>query len=64
VIYSRQPGTQKLFVVILDASASIPLKAGERIVAIQKADNFFCEAGNASGQFSVQGNIVRQKQVP
>jgi hypothetical protein len=46
---------------ILDASASIRLKAGENIVAIQKADNFFCEAGNASGEFSVEGNVVRVK---
>jgi hypothetical protein len=61
VIYSRQPKTQKLFVVILDPSASIPLKAGEKIVSIQKADNFFCESGDASAELSVNGSIIRPR---
>lgn len=59
IIYSRQPKTQKLFVVFLNDKGEIRLNPGEKVVSIKRVDNFFCETTDASEELKVEGNKIR-----
>jgi hypothetical protein len=59
IIYSRQPQTQKLFVVFLNGKGEIRLNPGEKVVSIKRVDNFFCETTDALEELKVEGNKVR-----
>ena len=59
IIYSRQPKTQKLFVVFLNDKGEIKLNPGEKIVSIKKVDKFFCETNDASDELKVEGNKIK-----
>lgn len=59
IIYSRQPETQKLFVVFFDAKGEIKLNPGEKIVSIKSVDKYFCETADASKELKVDGNRVK-----
>ncbi len=59
IIYSRQPKTQKLFVVFLNNKGEIKLNPGEKVVSIKRVDKYFCEISDASGELKVEGNKIR-----
>jgi hypothetical protein len=59
IIYSRQPKTQKLFVVFLNGKGELNLNPGEKIVSISRVDSYFCEAGDGSRDLKVRGRKVR-----
>jgi hypothetical protein len=61
VIYSRQPKTQKLFVVFLNKTGEIILNPGEKIVSVKRVDSYFCETHEASSELTVKGNKIRLK---
>jgi hypothetical protein len=58
IIYSRQPKTQKLFVVFLNGKGEIKLNPGEKVVSIKNVDRFFCETTDAAGELKVEGNKI------
>lgn len=60
IIYSRQPKTQKLFVVFLNNKGEIKLNPGEKVVSVKKVDKFFCETVDASAELKVEGNRIRK----
>lgn len=62
VIYSRQPKTRKLFAVFMNSSGSIPLKPGEKVIAIKKVDDFFCEQEDGSADLNVSDNKITIRQ--
>jgi hypothetical protein len=59
LIYSRQPETQKLFVVFLNNYGEITLNPGEKIVSIKQVDTIFRETVEGSADLSVVGNKIR-----
>lgn len=59
VIYSRQPKTQKLFVVFLNDSGETVLNPGEKIVSVKRVDALFRETVDGSGDVTVSGSRVR-----
>jgi hypothetical protein len=61
IIYSRQPKTQKLFVVFLNASAEIKLNPGEKIVSVKHVDAYFCETDEGKDDLIVKGNKIKLK---
>jgi hypothetical protein len=64
IIYSRQPQTQKLFVVFLNDKGEIKLNPGEKVVSIKRVDNYFCETTDASEELKVEGNIIKPQPRP
>jgi hypothetical protein len=58
IVYSRQHETNKLFVVFLDPSASLPLKPGEKVLSVKRVDNFFCETTDARSKLKISGNKI------
>ena len=61
VVYSRQPETQKLFVVFLDDKGEVLLNPGEKVVSIKKVDAYFCETSDGTNELEVKGNIISIK---
>lgn len=61
IIYSRQPKTQKLFVVFLNGKGEIKLNPGEKIVSIKSVDKFFCETTDAVGELKIIENKIKLK---
>jgi hypothetical protein len=59
IIYSRQPKTQKLFVVFLNNSGEITLNPGEKIVSIKRVDTNFCETVDGTDDIKVVENKIR-----
>ena len=59
IIYSRQPKTQKLFVVFLDDAGEIALNPGEQVVSIRRVDSLFCETNDGSEDLKVSGTKIR-----
>jgi hypothetical protein len=59
IIYSRQPKTQKLFVVFLNNSGKITLNPGEQIISIKHVDKYFCETIDGTNDIKVVGNIIQ-----
>jgi hypothetical protein len=64
IIYSRQPETQKLFVVFLDGKGEVKLNPGETIVSIKNVDKYFCETTDASGELILEGDRIKLKPHP
>lgn len=62
VIYSRQPKTQKLFVVFLNNSGEITLNPGEKVISIKRVDSYFCETVDGNEDLLLDGNIIKLKQ--
>jgi hypothetical protein len=58
IIYSRQPKTNKLFVVFLNGKGEVRLNPGEKIVSISRVDDYFCEAGDGSKDVKINGSKV------
>jgi hypothetical protein len=58
VIYSRQPKTQKLFVVFLNGEGEVKLNPGEKVVSVRKVDKFFCETEDGSTDLKIKGKKV------
>ena len=61
IIYSRQPKTQKLFVVFLNNSGEITLNPGEKIVSVKRVDALFIETVDGKGDLEVEGDKIRLK---
>jgi hypothetical protein len=59
IIYSRQPKTQKLFVVFLNDSGEISLNPGEKIVSVMRVDSLFRETVDGSRDILINGNTIR-----
>lgn len=61
LIYSRHPKTKRLFAVFLNANGKITLDQNRSIQSIERADEFFIEAGDAMADFIIEGNTVSIK---
>ncbi len=59
IIYSRQPKTQKLFVVFLNKGGEITLNPGERIVSVKRVDALFRETVDGAGDLLTSGNRIK-----
>ncbi|MEI7731074.1 MAG: hypothetical protein WCO56_15970 [Verrucomicrobiota bacterium] len=59
IIYSRQPKTQKLFVVFLNKAGEITMNPGEKIVSVKRVDSLFRETVNAVGDLTTSGNKIK-----
>jgi hypothetical protein len=59
IIYSRQPKTQKLFVVFLNKAGEITLNPGERIVSVKRVDSLFRETVDGTGDLITSGNRIK-----
>jgi beta-glucosidase len=58
VLYSRQHKTNKLFVVFMDPTATIPLKPGDRVLSVSRVDNFFIETTDASSELNITDELI------
>jgi hypothetical protein len=58
ILYSRQHKTNKLFVVFLDPSGSIPLKPGDKVISVKRVDDFFCETTDALSEVVISHNKI------
>jgi hypothetical protein len=58
ILYSRQHKTNKLFVVFLDPSGSIPLKPGDKVISVKRVDNFFCETSDALSEVVISKDKI------
>jgi hypothetical protein len=61
IIYSRQPKTQKLFVVFLNNSAELKLKPGEKIESVMRVDSLFCETVDGRADLLIKRNKIKLK---
>jgi hypothetical protein len=58
VLYSRQHETNKLFVVFLDPTATIPLKPGDQVLSVKRVDNFFIETTDARAELIITNDMI------
>jgi hypothetical protein len=58
VLYSRQHKTNKLFVVFMDPTASIPLKPGDQVLSVKRVNNFFIETTDAASELNISDNMI------
>jgi hypothetical protein len=58
VLYSRQHETNKLFVVFMDPTATIPLKPGDKVLSVKRVNNFFMETTEASSQLNITNKNI------
>jgi hypothetical protein len=58
VLYSRQHKSNKLFVVFMDPSATIPLKPGDQVLSVKRVDNYFVETSDAASELNISDNLI------
>jgi hypothetical protein len=58
VLYSRQHKTNKLFVVFMDPTATIPLKPGDQVLSVKRVNNFFIETSDAASELNITENTI------
>lgn len=58
VLYSRQHKTNKLFVVFMDPTATIPLKPGDQVLSVKRVDNYFIETTDAASELNITENTI------
>lgn len=58
VIYTRQPGTKKIFVVFLTTDGSLTLNTGEQIESISNVDDTLIETTPITQELTVNGNTI------
>lgn len=61
VIYTRQPGTGKLFVVFNSTNGAVKLRPGESVASMWHTDGYFIESQDASMDFLITGQEIRLK---
>jgi hypothetical protein len=58
VLYSRQHKTNKLFVVFMDPTATIPLIPGDQVLSVKRVDNYFIETTDAASELNITDNTI------
>ncbi len=58
VIYSRQPGTTKIFAVFLTDAGHVRLKTGEKVVSIKRAGSYFEETEDGTADLTVSDDAI------
>jgi hypothetical protein len=58
VLYSRQHNTNKLFVVFMDPTGSVPLNPGDQVLSVKRVDNFFMETSDAGSELTISDDKI------
>lgn len=64
VLYSRQHETNKLFVVFLDPTATVPLLPGDQVLSVKRVDKFFMETSDGSSELAISPNEISLATTP